>query len=185
MLIIVKPDLLWLTIIREMIIISLQLKIPSSTITVLNAAYEANGGRPCLGKPGIPGFHLLSIYADVDLADDSYLKVGERLNSISLDASVGSISDIDGLMDRRAIEIGEQGEIAMKIAVPSRDDLGDEHFSQCEEFLSVQVEGKAVVSETTIASNESCGCNSDVAGNIGEGMGCAGHGEDYACSHYY
>jgi predicted Fe-Mo cluster-binding NifX family protein len=70
----------------------------------------------------------------------------------------------------------------MKIAVPSRDGLVDEHFGHCKEFLILRVEGKTLVPEATIASPESCGCKSGVAsdlaaagvthvvaGNMGEG----------------
>ena len=74
----------------------------------------------------------------------------------------------------------------MKIAVPSRDGLVDEHFGHCKEFLIFKVEGSgptaAVLPEPTIPSPEGCGCKSGVAadlaragvthlvaGNMGEG----------------
>jgi predicted DNA-binding protein (UPF0251 family)/predicted Fe-Mo cluster-binding NifX family protein len=64
------------------------------------------------------------------------------------------------------ITIGEQGARIMKIAVPSRDGLIDEHFGHCKEFQVFRVEGKTLVSEQTIASPESCGCKSGVAGDL-------------------
>ncbi len=71
----------------------------------------------------------------------------------------------------------------MKIAVPSRDGLVDEHFGHCKEFLvfSVAADG-SLANQATIPSAEGCGCKSDiasvlaragvthmVAGNMGEG----------------
>jgi predicted DNA-binding protein (UPF0251 family)/predicted Fe-Mo cluster-binding NifX family protein len=79
----------------------------------------------------------------------------------------------DAILNGKALRIGggeiaieEQGERTMKIAVPSRDGLVDEHFGHCKEFLIFKVEGKTLVPETTIASPESCGCKSGVAGDL-------------------
>jgi predicted DNA-binding protein (UPF0251 family)/predicted Fe-Mo cluster-binding NifX family protein len=85
-------------------------------------------------------------------------------------------------IDGGEITISTQGETIMKIAVPSRDGLIDEHFGHCKEFLVFRVEGKELVAEKTIPSPESCGCKSGVAadlaragvthlvaGNMGEG----------------
>jgi predicted DNA-binding protein (UPF0251 family)/predicted Fe-Mo cluster-binding NifX family protein len=80
------------------------------------------------------------------------------------------------------IKIRVQGEMDMKIAVPSRDGLVDEHFGHCKEFLIFRVEGKELVEEQAVPSLEGCGCKSGiasvlarsgvthlVAGNMGEG----------------
>jgi predicted DNA-binding protein (UPF0251 family)/predicted Fe-Mo cluster-binding NifX family protein len=80
------------------------------------------------------------------------------------------------------IKIREQGEMDMKIAVPSRDGLVDEHFGHCKEFLIFRVEGEELVEEQAVPSLEGCGCKSGVAsilarsgvthlvaGNMGEG----------------
>lgn len=85
-------------------------------------------------------------------------------------------------IDGGEITIGEQGANIMKIAVPSRDGLVDEHFGHCKEFLVFKVEGNRLVPEPTIPSPEGCGCKSGVAadlarvgvshlvaGNMGEG----------------
>jgi len=85
-------------------------------------------------------------------------------------------------IDGGEITIGEQGASIMKIAVPSRDGLVDEHFGHCKEFLVFTVEGNRLVPEPTIPSPEGCGCKSGVAadlarvgvshlvaGNMGEG----------------
>jgi predicted DNA-binding protein (UPF0251 family)/predicted Fe-Mo cluster-binding NifX family protein len=69
-------------------------------------------------------------------------------------------------IDGGEITIDERGEITMRIAVPSRDGLVDEHFGHCKEFLVFRVEGEALVPEATIASPESCGCKSGVAGDL-------------------
>ncbi|HUW41701.1 MAG TPA: NifB/NifX family molybdenum-iron cluster-binding protein [Rectinemataceae bacterium] len=71
----------------------------------------------------------------------------------------------------------------MKIAVPSRGGLVDEHFGHCKEFLVYKVaEDGSLVEEPAMASPEGCGCKSGiaadlaragvthlVAGNMGEG----------------
>lgn len=80
------------------------------------------------------------------------------------------------------IAIREKGEKIMKIAVPSRDGLVDEHFGHCKEFLVFRVEGEELVEEQSIPSPEGCGCKSGVAavlarsgvthlvaGNMGDG----------------
>ena len=80
------------------------------------------------------------------------------------------------------ITIRRQGETIMKIAVPSRDGLVDEHFGHCKEFLIFRVDGENLVEEQAIPSLEGCGCKSGVAsvlaragvthlvaGNMGQG----------------
>jgi ATP-binding protein involved in chromosome partitioning len=76
-----------------------------------------------------------------------------------------------------------RGATMIKIAVPSREGLVDEHFGHCEEFRVFQFdENLTLVEESSIPSAEGCGCKSDiasvlakagvsclVAGNMGEG----------------
>jgi predicted DNA-binding protein (UPF0251 family)/predicted Fe-Mo cluster-binding NifX family protein len=69
-------------------------------------------------------------------------------------------------IDGGQITIDDRGENIMKIAVPARDGLVDEHFGHCKEFLVFGVEGKALQAEAAIASGESCGCKSGVAGAL-------------------
>jgi predicted Fe-Mo cluster-binding NifX family protein len=70
----------------------------------------------------------------------------------------------------------------MKIAVPVRDGLIDDHFGHCKEFSIFRVEGQSLIVEPSIPSAEGCGCKSDialvlahagvthlVAGNMGQG----------------
>jgi predicted Fe-Mo cluster-binding NifX family protein len=71
----------------------------------------------------------------------------------------------------------------MKVAVPSRDGLVDEHFGHCKEFLVFAFDGRnALAGESVIPSADGCGCKSGiastlaregvtalVAGNMGEG----------------
>ena len=80
------------------------------------------------------------------------------------------------------IRIDAQGGNPMKIAVPSRDGMVDEHFGHCKEFLVFSVRDGKVEAEQHIPSPEGCGCKSGVsatlakagvthlvAGNMGEG----------------
>lgn len=71
----------------------------------------------------------------------------------------------------------------MKIALPSRQNLIDDHFGHCEYFTIFTVDNyKSIVNEETIASPSGCGCKSNIAqilaekgvkvmlaGNMGEG----------------
>jgi predicted DNA-binding protein (UPF0251 family)/predicted Fe-Mo cluster-binding NifX family protein len=95
----------------------------------------------------------------------------------------------DAILNGKALRLdgGEftiKGEETMilKIAVPSRDGLVDEHFGHCKEFLVFRVEGESLVEEQSVPSPEGCGCKSGVAavlarsgvthlvaGNMGEG----------------
>lgn len=85
-------------------------------------------------------------------------------------------------LDGGEITIKGEGSMKMKIAVPSRDGLIDEHFGHCKEFLVYRVEGDSLVEEQSVPSLEGCGCKSGVAavlarsgvthlvaGNMGEG----------------
>lgn len=71
----------------------------------------------------------------------------------------------------------------LKIAVPSRGGLVDEHFGHCEAFTVFEVdEDKSVAKQSSFTPPPSCGCKSNliptlvdmgvsvlVAGNMGEG----------------
>lgn len=92
----------------------------------------------------------------------------------------------------------------MKIAVPTRDGLIDNHFGHCDHYTIFTVEGKSIVATQTLPSPQGCGCKSNIAstleqmgvtvmiaGNMGEGAknklsahsirvirGCSGRVED-------
>ena len=72
----------------------------------------------------------------------------------------------------------------MKIALPSRQNMIDDHFGHCEYFtvLTVDQDKKEIISEETVAAPSGCGCKSNIAqtlaakgvtvmlaGNMGEG----------------
>jgi predicted DNA-binding protein (UPF0251 family)/predicted Fe-Mo cluster-binding NifX family protein len=77
----------------------------------------------------------------------------------------------------------KEGEELMKIAVPARGELVDEHFGHCEHFMVYTLdEEKKVDAEERVDPPEGCGCKSNialvlakmgvthmVAGNMGEG----------------
>ena len=54
----------------------------------------------------------------------------------------------------------------MKIAVPSRNGMVDEHFGHCKEFLVFRIEGSELVAEPAIPSPQGCGCKSGVAADL-------------------
>jgi predicted Fe-Mo cluster-binding NifX family protein len=53
----------------------------------------------------------------------------------------------------------------MKIALPSRDNLIDDHFGHCEYFtvFTIDENTKDIISEEIIASPAGCGCKSNIA----------------------
>ena len=71
----------------------------------------------------------------------------------------------------------------MKVAVPAREGLVDEHFGHCREFRIYRFDAeRRLVAEGVVPSTEGCGCKSGiaavlaregvthiVAGNMGEG----------------
>lgn len=72
----------------------------------------------------------------------------------------------------------------MKIALPSRQNMIDDHFGHCEYFtvFTVDTDKHEILQQETIASPEGCGCKSNIAyvlaekgvslmlaGNMGEG----------------
>ncbi len=95
----------------------------------------------------------------------------------------------DAILNGKALRLegGEicvrnEGEKAMKIAVPSNGGMVDEHFGHCKEFMIFEVSGEKVSGESVLPSGQGCGCKSGiaaelaragvthlVAGNMGEG----------------
>jgi predicted Fe-Mo cluster-binding NifX family protein len=57
-----------------------------------------------------------------------------------------------------------QGDATMKVAVPARGGLVDDHFGHCKEFLvfAVSADG-SLKDEATIPSLDGCGCKSGIA----------------------
>lgn len=158
---------------------------------------------PRLMKPaGIPARELEELVLGFDeaealrLADleGLYQEAAARSMGVSRQ-TFGRIVEIarrkvaDAILNGKALRIdgGEvilntQGDSIMKIAVPSRDGLVDEHFGHCKEFLIYRVEKGGLVEEQAVPSPADCGCKSGiasvlarsgvthvVAGNMGEG----------------
>lgn len=57
----------------------------------------------------------------------------------------------------------------MKIALPSRQDLIDDHFGHCEYFTVFTIDNnKEIIAQETIDSPAGCGCKSNIASILGE-----------------
>lgn len=58
----------------------------------------------------------------------------------------------------------------MKIALPSRQNLIDDHFGHCEYFtvFTIDVNKKEIVDHETITSPVGCGCKSNIAQTLSE-----------------
>ena len=70
----------------------------------------------------------------------------------------------------------------MKVAVPTRDNMIDDHFGHCDHYTLFTIEQGEVIERTTLPSPQGCGCKSNIApilhemgvevmlaGNMGEG----------------
>ena len=58
----------------------------------------------------------------------------------------------------------------MKIALPSRNNLIDNHFGHCEYFtvFTVDTAAKEIIGEETVQSPVGCGCKSNIAKTLSE-----------------
>jgi predicted Fe-Mo cluster-binding NifX family protein len=56
----------------------------------------------------------------------------------------------------------------MKIALPTRENLIDEHFGHCEYFTVFTITDKEITHQEIIASPDGCGCKSDIASTLAE-----------------
>lgn len=57
----------------------------------------------------------------------------------------------------------------MKIALPSRQNMIDEHFGHCEYFTVFDIdEDRKIISQEIVSSPAGCGCKSDIAFTLGE-----------------
>ncbi len=53
----------------------------------------------------------------------------------------------------------------MKIAIPTRGNLIDDHFGHCEEYTIFSIdENKKIISSETLPLHQGCGCKSNIAG---------------------
>ena len=72
--------------------------------------------------------------------------------------------------------------VIMKIAVPTRDGIVDNHFGHCDHYTIYTIEQGAIADTSTLPSPQGCGCKSNIAsvleqmgvtvmlaGNMGEG----------------
>ena len=58
----------------------------------------------------------------------------------------------------------------MKVAVPTRDGMVDDHFGHCDHYTIFTIEGLKVISREVLASPQGCGCKSGIAADL-EKMG--------------
>ncbi|SHJ37606.1 NifB/NifX family molybdenum-iron cluster-binding protein [Parasporobacterium paucivorans] len=58
----------------------------------------------------------------------------------------------------------------MKIALPSRQNLIDDHFGHCEYFtiFTLDMTNKTILGQETLASPSGCGCKSNIAQTLSE-----------------
>lgn len=51
----------------------------------------------------------------------------------------------------------------MKIAVPTRNEMVDDHFGHCDHYTLFEIEDGNILNKTTLASPQGCGCKSNIA----------------------
>ncbi len=56
----------------------------------------------------------------------------------------------------------------MKIAIPTRENVVDDHFGHCEAYTVYTVSDNAIVESEQLASPEGCGCKSNIASVLQE-----------------
>lgn len=56
----------------------------------------------------------------------------------------------------------------MKIAVPTRDNMIDDHFGHCDHYTLFTIEQGEVIERTTLPSPQGCGCKSNIASTLEE-----------------
>jgi len=162
------------------------------------------GMRGCAFKPvGVPARGLPEVTLGLDelealrLADldglyqeAAALRMGVSRQTFGRIVESARRKVADAVINRKCLLIGggdniieEKGERSMKIAVPARDGMVDEHFGHCDHFMVFSVgEDTSIVAEEIVQSPEGCGCKSGVAsvlarmgvthlvaGNMGEG----------------
>ncbi len=54
----------------------------------------------------------------------------------------------------------------MKIAVPTRDGVVDNHFGHCDHYTIFTIEDKTIVRTETLPSPQGCGCKSGIAADL-------------------
>lgn len=56
----------------------------------------------------------------------------------------------------------------MKIAVPTRDGMVDDHFGHCDHYTIYTIEDKVVIDTQTLPSPQGCGCKSNIASTLAD-----------------
>lgn len=51
----------------------------------------------------------------------------------------------------------------IKIAIPTQDDVVDDHFGHCEHYTVFTVDNKSIISSERLESPQGCGCKSNIA----------------------
>lgn len=54
----------------------------------------------------------------------------------------------------------------MKVAVPTRENMVDDHFGHCEYYTVFTVENNEIAKSEIIGSPQDCGCKSEIAGTL-------------------
>lgn len=68
----------------------------------------------------------------------------------------------------------------MKIAIPTKENMVDDHFGHCEYYTVLTIgQDNQILSSEMIPSPQGCGCKSDIAGGIGEYGGQCNAGRKY------
>ncbi|HRN15487.1 MAG: NifB/NifX family molybdenum-iron cluster-binding protein [Prevotella sp.] len=56
----------------------------------------------------------------------------------------------------------------MKISIPTRDGMVDDHFGHCDHYTIYNIENNIVTDKATLPSPQGCGCKSNIAFTLHE-----------------
>ncbi len=144
-----------------------------------HAIFKAGGGERTAVAHNIPFLGSLPVDPSVVTAGDA----GQTIDSLTSNIKEEMQHIVNRLLQNIANE-KKEADNTMKIALPSRENLIDNHFGHCEYFtvFTVDKNAKAIIAQETIESPVGCGCKSNIAqtlaaigvkvmlaGNMGEG----------------
>lgn len=56
----------------------------------------------------------------------------------------------------------------MKIAIPTRNGLIDDHFGHCDHYTILTVENQQIIAQSDLPSPQGCGCKSGIADELAQ-----------------
>ncbi|MBP2627524.1 MAG: minD 1 [Firmicutes bacterium] len=132
-----------------------------------HAIFKSGGGEKTAADHNIPFLGYLPVDPSVVTAGDA----GQTIDSLTSHTKEEMQHIVDQLIQKLTNKQKEVDDtMKMKIALPSRQNLIDNHFGHCEYFtvFTVDKNSKEIVGQETIESPVGCGCKSNIAQTLSE-----------------